>query len=308
MEGSTSIIDMDNLSFYIDSATPSSTLLRDFTLDLDNLRSFNVDDFSSTYTILSPLGEGGYGSVYLCQDIYTRSLLAVKIIPDSKCSAKMWCPARQDYVPNEVALWEGLQHNNLLSLKDVYYERDQWLLVMEYNSGYEDLYDHIARVGRLSSEDTANVIQQVIDVVFYLCCRGIDHRDIKDENILYNPVTKHVKIIDFGSSTPLSSSAYVKFAGTAVYVPPEFFTKGSYHSFPASVWSIGCLAFILLNGERPFKDREEVKRYQGGLKWMRAVDEVARDFISCCLTVEPSARMPLCDIMAHPFLFEFNFK
>ena len=259
-----------------------------------------VDTFSMNYSVISHLGEGGYGSVYLIEDNNNKQY-AAKTILDSKVKSKTWSETRSEYVPNEVALWEGLTHDNLLSLLDVYHEEGKWILVMEYNAGYVDLYDYVAEHGVMEAEEAACLVKQLLDVVYYLILAGVDHRDIKDENILYNPSTKQIKLIDFGSASTLSSEPHTHFKGTEVYLPVEYFTKGYYHALPATVWAIGCLTYILLNGERPFRDTEEIRK--SSLLWVEHVEGVERDFIIQCLAVED--RMGLSSMLYHPFLCQY---
>ena len=261
-----------------------------------------TDLFTMNYSIISTLGEGGYGSVYLVEDDMNCQY-AAKMIPDNKAKAKTFCTMRGCEVPNEVALWQGLQHPNLLSLYDVFHENKQWVLVMEYSEGYMDLYDFIDYHGKLSTSEAAHIISQLLDVTLYLTIAGVDHRDIKDENILYNPDTKQIKLIDFGSASPLTKERYTYFKGTEVYIPPEWFTKSSYSPLPATVWSIGCLVYILLNAERPFRDAKETVTKD--IEWLEEVDGVSKDFIQQCLKKDESERISLSDMMYHPFLFDW---
>ena len=86
----------------------------------------------------------------------------------------------------------------------------------------------------------------------------VDHRDLKDENLLVNPDNFHVKLIDFGSASQLTERAYTRFQGTDVYLPPEWYTRHSYMALPATSWAIGCLIFPCLSGDSPFATRDEV--------------------------------------------------
>ena len=76
--------------------------------------------FQNKYRITQLLGEGGYGSVYLCIEISTRVLRAVKILSNVKDSSTSLCPRRYRAVPNEVLILESLSHPNIVRLIDVY--------------------------------------------------------------------------------------------------------------------------------------------------------------------------------------------
>merc|ERR1711908_130488 len=82
---------------------------------------------------------------------------------------------------------------------------------------------------------------------------GMIHCDIKDENVLLDPFTCRTKIIDFGNSKlygngTIESSSF----GTLEFYPPECLTHSQVESDPVTVYSIGCLAFIMLTGSCPF--------------------------------------------------------
>eukprot|EP00116_Pleurobrachia_bachei_P004994 sb/3465256/ len=199
---------------------------------------------SDLYTSIRVLGEGGYGSVMLVQSKEDGSLHAAKVIPDSKCKRKTYCPLRDCDLPDEIILWEELKHPNILNLEEMYFDEpsDSWIFIMEYLSGYEDLFSYIDRNGSLAPAEARKILKA-------------------DENILYNPTTGQIKLIDFGSASLLAEQ-YNRFQGTDVYLPPEFFATGTHGSLPSTTWAIGCLAYCLLNGDCPFSTTQDVKDYK----------------------------------------------
>ena len=134
-------------------------------------------EFVLKYKLINQLGKGGYGEVFLCQERTTKQLLAVKIMDDWRCNNKTWCPKRKEWLPNELVLWESLCHPNIVNLLDVYRDSKQntWYLVMEYNPGFVDLFDHVDKNRSLPSKESANIIRQLVNVVYYLTLQKIDH-------------------------------------------------------------------------------------------------------------------------------------
>jgi serine/threonine protein kinase len=140
----------------------------------------------------------------------------------------------------------------------------------------------------------------VVQVTRFLFSIGVDHRDIKDENILYNPATGHIKLIDFSSASviPDKCTQYNTFRGTEGCVPPEFYTRGCYEIRPAAVWSIGCLAYTLLKLNPPFQKKEEIV---GGkiIEWDFSEDDRARDFVDQCLNYNVNRRINFDSLAKH---------
>ena len=266
-----------------------------------------LTQFQRKYKLIQHLGQGGYGSVYLCQEIRSKKYRAVKVMDDVRCNNKSWSARHKDDIPNEILLWEPLSHPNIHALLDFYLDRDagKWYLIMEYDLNYQDLFSFVDIHGALTTRDSSNIIQQVVRVVHFLTLQGVDHRDLKDENILYNPKTKQIKLIDFGSAARLSPDPYTSFRGTDVYIPPEYYNHGKYYSFHAAVWAMGCLSFVLMAGDCPFDSRSAVKEFKSMEDFSQPEykERTKRlNFIRLCLEPDPEKRGLLSDLLEHPWL------
>ena len=269
-----------------------------------NSTKLNSPLFADSYQAIRLLGEGGYGAVWLVKRISDGTFHAAKIINDSKCKRKTWCDDRSALIPDEILLSETLDHPNLIKLHEIYFEQNSWIIVMEYIPDFVDLFDHISKNGALTVEDAREVLAQLLDTCSYLISLGIDHRDIKDENILYNPVTRRIKLIDFGSASwiPEADAPYTSYQGTEVYLPPEHFNYGSYSALPAMTWSIGCLAYVLLNGDCPFSTKQEVADHQH-LEFINPrLDHESKEFLRDVLIIDEDDRMIPKEIMLHPWM------
>lgn len=83
--------------------------------------------------------------------------------------------------------------------------------------------------------------------------KGYVHRDLKLDNILIDPQTKNIKIIDFGFS--LKSGPGEKLSvhcGTPHYMDPDLARKGPYSGMAADIWACGIILYIILVGKLPF--------------------------------------------------------
>ena len=126
---------------------------------------------------------------------------------------------------------------------------------MEYPDNYVDLFEFSQYYGELDEAPSLIILRNIINTVIKLKENDIFHRDLKDENILLDPTTLNVKIIDFGCATDFySDSVYTKLSGTPEFMPPEAFKTGSYHAEHSTIWSLGIILFTLLNGRLPYED------------------------------------------------------
>lgn len=84
--------------------------------------------------------------------------------------------------------------------------------------------------------------------------KGIIHRDLKLENVLFETIAKSkIKIVDFGISGRVKHGVGEKNdAGTYKYLPPEFFEAYSTASPALDIWSIGVMLFLMIFKEFPF--------------------------------------------------------
>ena len=265
------------------------------------------ESFYSYYNLRKHLGSGGYGMVWACEEKQRPGKMsAVKIISEAKCRRKTYCPTRDCDVPDEVALWMPLSHPLILSLNDVFYESfsKHWFLVTDYDPDAYDLFHFVDVNGRLNSKDAANVISQIIEAAYYLTQQGVDHRDIKDENILYNYKTRQIKLIDFGSASILTTDSYRSYQGTDVYLPPEYYHFKCYDPFLACVWSIGCLTYVLFNGDCPFNTKKDIQEFES-LHWKvdkKTLNSQGVNFIEMCLEMDPNRRIDLGSLIHHPWI------
>ena len=267
-----------------------------------NCIKINRLPFTDTYKPIHLLGRGGYGAVWLVEKISDKSLYAAKVIRDSRCNRRSWCKHRSTMIPDEIFFSEKLNHPNLLNLHDLFFEQESWVIVMDYLPGFEDLFEHISQNGAMSVLDTRNVLTQLLDTCSYLISLEIDHRDIKDENILYNPTTRRIKLIDFGSASRITNTPYRRYQGTEAYIPPEYFRYGAYSAFPAMTWSIGCLAYVMLNGDSPFKTKQEVAAHTRLEFINTGLDQKSKEFLRDVLKIDENDRKTPGELKLHPWM------
>ena len=213
------------------------------------------------FTILSRLGTGAMGEVFLAYDKYQDRQVALKVallaeerdaVLDLK-TEKLWF--------NEMRLAGRLNHPYIVGLYEASTVARRGFIVMEYVSG--------GTLKAFTAPDTLLEMHRVADIIFKIChaldyafTRGLLHRDIKPANILIaedgNP-----KVSDFGSCYLLDDeSTQVLEVGTLPYMPPEQFA-GVEPNLQTDIYSVGVMAYQLLTGAFPFNaDTQAAMIYQ----------------------------------------------
>lgn len=208
------------------------------------------------YQVLSLLGRGGMGVVWLAEDRLIRRRVALKELrPEDGLPA-----AERDEVNlramNEARNAARVHHPNAVALYDVIPASgsdDAVYLIMELIQA-PTLGELISRHGRLPEERVAAIAAQMLDVLDAAHEIGVVHRDVKPSNIMIASGDV-VKLTDFGiahadSDTRLTRPGIV--VGTQAYLAPELF-RGGEIAAAADMWSLGATLFHATEGRSPFE-------------------------------------------------------
>ncbi len=226
------------------------------------------------YKLLSILGEGGMGIVYLAQQHQpVKRQVAIKIIKPGMDSKRVI--ARFEAERQALAL---LDHPNIAHVYDAgTTEAGRPYFVMEYVKGLS-ITEHCDH-HKLTLEDRLQLFQQVCQAVQHAHQKGIIHRDIKPSNILIARRDGQAvpKIIDFGVAKALSqpltertlATEYSQLLGTPEYMSPEQAVgTGEDIDTRSDVYSLGVLLYVLLTGVLPF-DSGTLR--EGGIETIRKI-------------------------------------
>jgi len=226
------------------------------------------------YKLLSILGEGGMGIVYLAeQERPIKRRIALKVIKPGMDSKRV--VARFEAERQALAL---LDHPNIAHVHDAgTTEAGRPYFVMEYVKGLP--ITEYCDCHKLTIENRLNLFQQVCLAVNHAHQKGIIHRDIKPSNILVSTQDDQAvpKIIDFGVAKALSmpltertlATEDSQLLGTPEYMSPEQADMASEDIDTRSdIYSLGVLLYVLLTGVLPF---ESDTLREGGIEHIRQI-------------------------------------
>ena len=228
----------------------------------------------SHYCIVSKLGAGGMGEVFLAEDMRLRRQVALKVLPES-FAADVEGLRRFE---REAHSASALNHPNILTIYEFGVDGETHFLAAEYVRG-ETLRQRL-KGESLSLRETLDIAAQVAAALNASHAAGIVHRDIKPENIMLRD-DGLVKVLDFGLAKLKKSEPNAEDAtqiqvrtspgqvlGTALYMSPEQ-ARGKEVDSRSDVWSLGVVLYEMLTGRTPF------------------AGETSSDSIAAILTKEP---------------------
>lgn len=201
------------------------------------------------YTILSSIGRGGMGLVYLARDSRLDRQVAIKCL-----RTELIEPHYRERFKREALLLAKLNHPNIVQIYDYIETEDQLALVMEYVDG-QNLQQHL-REHIVSLAQRMKWLAQIAQGLAIAHDAGIIHRDLKAENILINK-HKLAKITDLGiaKSQDFSGTLTDHVTGSYGSMSPEQ-AMGEELDYRSDLFSFGILAYQLLCGAHPFGDTE----------------------------------------------------
>ncbi|KAH9612218.1 hypothetical protein KSS87_005578 [Heliosperma pusillum] len=269
-------------------------------------KTANIRDL---YMLGRKLGQGQFGTTYLCTEIATGNEYACKSISKRKLISK----EDVEDVRREIQIMHHLAgHKNIVKIKGAYEDPLYVHIVMELCSGGE-LFDRIIQRGHYSERKAAELTRIVVGVVETCHSLGVMHRDLKPENFLL--VNKDddfsLKAIDFGLSVFFKpGQKFTDVVGSPYYVAPEVLLK--HYGPEADVWTAGVILYILLSGVPPFWAETQQGIFDAVLKghidfdsdpWP-LISDSAKDLIRKMLCLQPKERLTAHQVLCHPWICE----
>ncbi|HYT74928.1 MAG TPA: serine/threonine-protein kinase, partial [Vicinamibacterales bacterium] len=207
------------------------------------------------YRILSQLGVGGMGEVYLAEDTRLRRNVALKVLPHEAAEDEQ---SRRRLI-REAQAAATLDHVNICTVYEVGEADGRSFIAMQYVQG-QTLAATLKR-GPLDLSSALAIAARLAAALAEAHQHGVIHRDVKPQNIMLTPGNQ-VKVLDFGLAkftTPLAHDAHTAtvltqdgaVTGTAPYMSPEQI-RGEPLDPRSDVFSFGCVLYEMLARVNPF--------------------------------------------------------
>ncbi|HEV8124771.1 MAG TPA: serine/threonine-protein kinase [Gemmatimonadales bacterium] len=202
------------------------------------------------YRIERELGQGGMATVYLAQDLKHDRKVAVKVLRPELAAV-----IGAERFLQEVRTTASLQHPNILALFDSGSADGYLYYVMPFVEG-ETLRDRLDREKQLSVADSIAITSQIAAALAYAHERGIVHRDIKPDNIMFS--SGQAVVADFGIARAIGSAGGTQLTatgmaiGTPAYMSPEQSAGESDVDGRSDLYSLASVLYEMLAGEAPF--------------------------------------------------------
>ena len=199
------------------------------------------DRLLGKYKIISTIGSGGFGTVYLAEDTWINKRVALKV------------PHRQNLnfseLLREPRLLATLDHPNIVAITTAEKQDDVFFIVMEYVHG-DTLEAVIGANGALDVDRAVDYAIQIGKAMEYAHQQGIIHRDLRPSNVLVSE-SGTLKVADFGTSRFLELAARgTTVIGSPPYMAPEQFQGEAV--FASDLYSFGITLYQMLTGELPY--------------------------------------------------------
>lgn len=215
----------------------------------------------ANYKIISNIGEGGMGEIYLAHDTRLNRKVAIKLLAAHITEDK----DRVRRFRQEAFATSALNHPNIVTIHEIGQWRNRDFIATEFIDG---------KTLRLLLSEKTFSIAGILDIAAQIASglaaaheAGIVHRDIKPENIMIRE-DGLVKILDFGIAKyrpvadghkALVETAAGEIIGTAAYMSPEQ-ARGLEIDARTDIWSLGVILYEMLAGKLPFEGKTKSDR------------------------------------------------
>jgi serine/threonine protein kinase len=267
------------------------------------LKGMGVGLILGPFQLLTPIGQGGMGTVFLARDARGNQLVALKVLPPRRARIEERTLAR---FRREMEMSQKVIHQHLAWTYEVGSVRGVHYIAMEYIPG-RTLSRLVVEEGPLPLARATRLMVEVAWGLAHAHQQGLIHRDIKPSNIQVTP-NHHAKVLDLGLAlfqdevvedhTIVGGRGYI--VGTMDYISPEQSTDPTGVDVRADLYSLGCTLYFALTGQPPFpggtsKQKIQRHRTEGPAPIETLRPDLPADFVrllNSLMSKDPAQRPP----------------
>lgn len=252
------------------------------------------------FTNLEKVGEGSSGEVFKGVLKETGEISAIKIISlsgEEKLSS----------IKNEILMMKSSRHPNVVEHKGTFIKDDKLWVAMEYMDG--GALTEVISICQISEPQIACICKEILQAILAMHKGERIHRDIKSDNVLIT-IAGDIKLADFGYCVQLTEVADKRnsVVGTPYWMAPELI-KGMDYGTSVDIWSLGIAAIEMAEGDPPYLEFPPLRALfliathgPPSLKEPEKWSDTFKNFLSCCLELDPQKRATAQELLDHPFL------
>ena len=211
------------------------------------------------FNVLTLLGSGSFGKVYLTRCLESKRIYAMKVIEKKMIK-------EYDFIiqtMRERQLLEKISSPFIVKLEYAFQSSQHLFFLTEFGQGGE-LYYHLILEKTFNEDKIRHYIAEIILALEALHNKKCFYRDLKPENILIDS-QGHIKLTDFGLSKINNTNSGIEekkeksnsIVGTQGYFAPEILLNGNY-DHRVDFWSLGVIMFQMLEGVHPFENLRKI--------------------------------------------------
>ena len=278
------------------------------------------------FTLLYPIGHGGFGKVYKAIHNETKTIYAIKIINfinNSKNKSinnfqNIYFNFNYSLAQKESSLMKLCnQSKYIVNYYGSYYSKKTntlWLILEYCPAG--SIVDLMLSMNRTySEEEISTIMKNVLKGLILIHSKNLIHRDIKAANIFLSQ-NGYAKLGDFGVGAQLGINDFFRNSkkGSPYWMSPQV-VKNLDYDMKTDIWSLGITCCEMCNGEPPFAELNPHNVMEKIGNNPPKVDEIIKkeehseefyDFVKKCLEVEPNKRPNAKDLIKHEFINKYS--
>jgi len=244
-------------------------------------------------------------------DVYTVHKVKEKV-SGHKYAVKSFKKTKERKLPaQDINNLLTVNHHNIIRLKDIYESEKMVYLVLEYANGGK-LFESLVEQSNYNETKAASLVRQLLRSTLYLHSKGVIHKNLKPENLLFSDKTENqqLKVANFALSRVNWGTVMESICKMPGYAAPELLMGTSFCE-KVDMWSVGVITYTLLCGSEPFYDESgneamfrKILRaeYDFNLPHWQDISLNAKDLIRRMLCLDASKRISAEEALDHPWV------